>query len=454
MAVPNKNLEMIMKKQLNSERVSLVERIRQNETFLPKGVLHADLDKGFIDFANTNLSLTINGEKVPVIFLSLQNWNEFTKTWQFTDKYTNVQMPFITIVRDTNIVLSEQQKYNIPHLYKKPILKVPVWNGNRNGYDIYEIPQPINVDVSYEVRLFSTRMRELNEFNKKVLTEFSSLQAYTSINGHYTSITLDNVGDEHEINDINKKRFYVQKYDMKLHGFLLDENEFVIKPAITRTLLNYKFIGSKNGSRKKPNIMFNKFNDGQLEIEIVFFSNSPLNVSFIADSEYVINFVENQNIVVYELKRNGVAVDPTFNVVSGDLIEISISQTDSNVNSTLKLFGTYNANSTVENFISDTDTNISVYYFEKKTSYILTYNSGTSSLSFNNLYNGILKEINDVKSNITSYTVYKNDVIVNLPTPVLINDVIKINVVRADISQTTNLTAAQTFNNELIGING
>jgi hypothetical protein len=454
MAVPNKNLEVIMKKQLNSERVSLVERIRQNETFLPKGVLHADLDKGFIDFANTNLSLTINGEKVPVIFLSLQNWNEFSKTWQFTDKYTNVQMPFITIVRDTNIVLSEQQKYNIPHLYKKPILKVPVWNGNRNGYDIYEIPQPINVDVSYEVRLFSTRMRELNEFNKKVLTEFSSLQAYTSINGHYTSITLDNVGDEHEINDINRKRFYVQKYDMKLHGFLLDENEFVIKPAVTRTILNYKFIGSKNGGRKKPNIMMNKTNDGKLEIEIVFFANSPLNVSFIADSEYSINFVDNQNIMTYEIKKNGVNVQPTFNVISGDIIEINLTQNDSNSNSTLNLYGTFNANYNLENLITDTDTNISGYYFEKKTSYVLTYDPGTSSLSYTNLYGGILKEINNVKSNVTSYTVFKNNVIVNLPIAVAINDTIKINVVRTDVSQPTNLTAVQTFNNELINING
>ena len=37
--------------------------------------------------------------KVPVIFLSIQRWAEFAKTWQFSDENKNIKMPFITIVR-------------------------------------------------------------------------------------------------------------------------------------------------------------------------------------------------------------------------------------------------------------------------------------------------------------------------------------------------------------------
>ena len=139
MAIPKKTVNIVAQKQLNNERVHLVERIRQNESFLPKGILHEDLDRGFVDFVNNDITLNIDGKGVPVLFISLQNWNEFTKTWQFADKYKNVQMPFITIVRNTNVNLNDQMKYNIPYLYKKSVLKVPVWNGNRNGYDIYEI---------------------------------------------------------------------------------------------------------------------------------------------------------------------------------------------------------------------------------------------------------------------------------------------------------------------------
>ena len=344
-------------------------------------------------------------------------------------------------------------KYNIPYLHKKPILKVPVWNGNRNGYDIYEIPQPIHVDVQYEVRLFSSRLRELNEFNKIVLTEFSSNQAYTDVNGHYVPITLDGIDDEHEISDINKKRFYVQKYNFNLHGFLLDEEEFTIKPAVSRILTNYKFLGQKR-TKKTQNVSVNRFNDGHLEIFIEFFVDSPLNVSFVVDGEYTINGVVADNTSFYEIKKNGVSVTPTFNLVQGDIVEITVSQTNSSVNSSVTLLGTYNANLGAENFITDVDTSLAGYYFEKKTIYNLMYDSNTTELTFNNLYPGMLKEVTNVKSDITSYSIYKNNSLVTLPVSVDANDQIKVSIVRTDVTQSSYLSIIQIFNNSAITING
>jgi hypothetical protein len=362
-------------------------------------------------------------------------------------------MPFITIVRNTDVVLSDNMKYNIPYLYKKSVLKVPVWNGNRNGYDVYEIPQPIYVDVTYDVRLFSTRLRELNEFNKIVLTEFSSNQAYTDVNGHYIPITLEGVDDEHEISDINKKRFYVQKYNFNLHGFLLDEEEFVIKPAVSRVLTNYKFLGQRK-TKKTQNVSVNRFNDGHLEIFIDFFVDSPLNVSFVVDGEYTINGVVSDNTSFYELKKNNVSVSPTFNLVQGDIVEIVVLQTNSNINSSVTLLGTYNANLGAENFISDVDTSLVGYFFEKKTIYELLYEPGTTELSFTNVYPGVLKEVTNVKSDITSYSVYKNNNLVTLPVSVDANDTIKVTIIRPDLLQPSNLSIIQIFNNSIITING
>ena len=47
--------------------------------------------------------------KVPVIFLTLQRWSEFTKTWQFTDEHKDIQMPFISIVRNPDIQPGQNQ---------------------------------------------------------------------------------------------------------------------------------------------------------------------------------------------------------------------------------------------------------------------------------------------------------------------------------------------------------
>jgi hypothetical protein len=50
---------------------------------------------------------------------------------------------------------------------------VPTWNGNMKGYDVYTIPQPVPVDISYQVKIICNRMRELNTFNKNVLQTFA-----------------------------------------------------------------------------------------------------------------------------------------------------------------------------------------------------------------------------------------------------------------------------------------
>lgn len=362
-------------------------------------------------------------------------------------------MPFITIVRNTDVILSEDMKYNIPYLYKKPIVKVPMWNGNRNGYDIYEIPQPIRIDIQYEVRLFSTRLRELNEFNKIVLTEFSSAQAYSDVNGHYIPITLTDIDDEHEINDINKKRFYVQKYNFTQHGFLLDEDEFQIKPAVTRTLLNYKFLGERN-KKGKPSVLVNKFNDGNVEIVIEFFIGSPFNVSFIADGNYTIKGINNKNIDNYIITKNSNIVYPTFSVTTGDLIEISVNQLNSEENSIITLFGSYDINTGMDNLITDPSTEIQTFVFEKRTTYDLLFEPNTVELIFTNQHEGILHSVTKIKNDITSYSIYKNNVLVTLPTAVNIGDIIKTTIMRIDVSSPSYLTMIQVFNNTTVTVQG
>ena len=37
-------------------------------------------------------TVTIDGQKVPIIFLTIQRWTEFSKTWQFSDKFKNIEL--------------------------------------------------------------------------------------------------------------------------------------------------------------------------------------------------------------------------------------------------------------------------------------------------------------------------------------------------------------------------
>jgi hypothetical protein len=229
----------------DNERVEQIfNEIQKGRGYFPQSVLHEDYDKEFIEFIKNECNLVtlipdqkrknLQKKDVPVFFLNIQRWKEFTQTWQLMDKKQVVSMPFITIVRKLDVVRDEKTPNTIPVRRLFPYQYVPTWDGNKKGVDIYKIPQPVPITMTFEVRLFSTKIRDLNKFNKILLRKFASLQCYIKVNGHFTELLLDNVGDESQIDTVDERKFYIQPYTIKLNGYLLDNEEFEIKPAINR----------------------------------------------------------------------------------------------------------------------------------------------------------------------------------------------------------------------------
>lgn len=223
-------------------RQEILDDISDRGTFLPKGVLEEDMDQTFVEFLekDSRISLTLDGKKVPVLFLTIQRWTEFSKTWQFSDKFKDIELPFITIVRKPDIQQGQNQAglWNIPVSRTYTYMKVPTWDGIRSGVDLYKIPQPTSVDLTYEVRLFTTRMKDLNKFNRLIQRAFQSRQCYINVNGHPMPLHLESIGDESNIDDFENRRFYVQMFEMKLLGYILDEDDFEVIPTINRTVLS------------------------------------------------------------------------------------------------------------------------------------------------------------------------------------------------------------------------
>lgn len=218
---------------------NMKDLIIDKDNYLPKGVLHIDLDNGFKDFINNKAKLTLNGEKVPVMMMGIQKWSEFAKNWEHLDEYKNVKIPFISIVRnpDTQPGTNPSLIYNIPQGKCFFYAEVPTWDGNTKGVDLYKIPQPVPIDITYEVRIYAFRQQDLNFFNTIIMKLFQSRQAYTIVNGHHIPIILDSTSDESQLNALDVKRYYVQLYSFQLQGFILDPNDFEVTPAINRTLI-------------------------------------------------------------------------------------------------------------------------------------------------------------------------------------------------------------------------
>jgi hypothetical protein len=253
-----KNIPLTESKTLLPRRQELVDKINQDGTYLPKSLLHADLDGGFLEFVKNELKLVVDGKVVPMIdiLVTTQNWSQFTETWDIQNLDKNVEPPFISVVRLPEVKFGNNPAvmYNIPNRRQFFYAQVPTWDGNRVGMDVYKIPQPVPVDITYQVKIICNRMRELNQFNKLILEKFSSLQAYQVIKGHYIPIKMNTITDE-SVMDVEKRKYYIQSYEFTMMGFLIDENEFEVSPAITRVLQVVEFdLGKRLKGRKKPNI--------------------------------------------------------------------------------------------------------------------------------------------------------------------------------------------------------
>lgn len=255
MALPKKiknYLPLIPEKVGPARRQEMLDDITDYGTYLPKGVLHADLDKGMLEFVKEDLKLVMEEKIVPTInrIITNQNWSQFTETWDFQDLDNNISLPFIATIRTPEVKYGTFQggAANIPNRRQFFYYTVPTWDGQRKGADVYKIPQPIPVDITYNVKIFCNRMRELNEFNKIVMEKFTSKQAYSQIKGHYIPIVMESVTDE-SAKDIGKRKYYIISYTFIMKGLLIDEDEFQISPAVTRQLSMFE-VDTLNKSRR------------------------------------------------------------------------------------------------------------------------------------------------------------------------------------------------------------
>lgn len=219
--------------------------IGQNYGFQPVGIHLKDIDNSFVDFIkklNIVSEVTVDGKKemrnIPVIFLTSQKWSEFSRTWEFTNEYKEITLPFITIVRkpDAQIGTGQNGYYNIPGRQSWTYYNVPTNENGRLGVDIYKIPQPTAVDLNFEVRIFSNKLNDINVVNEKIYFEFDSLQRYINVKQHPMPIKLNSNNDESTLNDFEKRRMYINMFDLTVQGYILNEKEFEVISSVDRII--------------------------------------------------------------------------------------------------------------------------------------------------------------------------------------------------------------------------
>lgn len=342
MALPKKikkHIPLTEKKTLLGRREELLEKINRDGTYLPKSILHADLDGGMLDFVKNDLKTIVSGKVIPMIdiLVTTQNWTQFAQTWDLQNLDKNVEPPFITVVRIPEVKYGTNPStlYTIPNRRQFFYAQVPTWDGERNGVDVYKIPQPVPVDITFQVKIVCNRMRELNEFNKNILEKFSSKQAYTQIKGHYIPIVMGAISDE-SVSDLEKRKYYVQSYEFTMLGFLIDEDEFEVSPGVSRVLQVLEVDLNKTKKRINNELI------NETKINTVFVvGNNTLTQLFNYKVDLTVSNMNNIESFDVYINDDYYGSDLTIiQINTNDILKIDIVKLDDSVESTLELFET------------------------------------------------------------------------------------------------------------------
>ena len=340
MALPKQvkpTLPLVPKKTLSARREQLLEFINKDGTYLPKSVLHADLDRGMLDFVKDDLQVVTAGKIIPMldIIITTQNWTQYTETALFTNLDFNPEPPFITVVRQPEVKFGTNPalQYTIPNRKQFYYASVPTWNGNEQGMDIYTIPQPVPVDINYSVKIICNRMRELNQLNKIVMQKFSSRQAYTFIKGQYVPIILNNISDESQTT-LDARKYFIQNYDFTMLGYLIDEEEFQVKPAISRVA---QIMELDTTVLKRRRLKFPENPDDFLSNFLFIVGNDSL--SEIIDFRANMTLLGTTNVESFDVYINddyyGSDVSE-IQITTNDILRIEVVKDDNTLESTIK----------------------------------------------------------------------------------------------------------------------
>jgi hypothetical protein len=247
------NIDVYQKLGDENRQSELMAESDEKTNYFPKAIEIEDLDIAFFDLIREGeLKLDIDGQVVPVIIMNSERWAEFTQTWKYTNDDKNMVPPFITILRES---VTEgtyiDVKYSIPNRMHFPYMKVQTFKDGKLGYDIYKIPQPVAVDIMYNVSFFSNYIQDTNMFYKKYLTAFSGRQVYIRPNGHFMPVVKEDDGQEDLVQDIDDQRLFVKIFNLKLTGYIQNDEEFEKVEAINRIFMSTEVSGDKQGTKKQ-----------------------------------------------------------------------------------------------------------------------------------------------------------------------------------------------------------
>lgn len=226
----------------------------ENFNYLPQKLFLEDIDMGMFNFIKDQGLSMINerGEnrRVPVIWATQELWAERKQNFSFMENENGEEIgrPYIAIFRTAVKEGTSPLKYSIPAFNRSQLIqgtkkfkfvKVPVFDGTLKGYKIFKVPQPVYVDIEYEM-VFETRyQQQVNKFLEMLnFDAYPDRQGYMKINGYNIPSMMDDPSESNTYGEISSEQIFQIKVPLTVYGKLVDPTKFEEVQTINKISIN------------------------------------------------------------------------------------------------------------------------------------------------------------------------------------------------------------------------
>lgn len=227
-------------------RAGMTMRLMDDQANFPRTLGYEDIDKAVLKWVE-DIDLTYDGKRLNTYRLfSNQRMSEYGQTWKNLDDKGNLDINFKTITRESNPQKGEIYggNYNIPSEITFPVGERLVVD--ENGVEClerYSMRHPVAVNLVYNVSVFTNAYKMLNKMNSIMHREFYGLEKYIFPNGFAIPMELNSVSDESEYT-IDDRKYYSQTFQIKVMGYVISEEDYVVKKIPTRVRVAAQSSGS------------------------------------------------------------------------------------------------------------------------------------------------------------------------------------------------------------------
>jgi len=205
----------------------------ENFNYLPQKIELEDLGMALKQsISDLNLSLLIETgklKKVPIIHVMQELWAERKMNWgdMRNEQGEEVTRPFIAMYRTSVKRGTSPMKYTIPKKKKFRFVKVPSFNGTQKGFDMWKVPQPVYVDVSYELRFVTHYIQHVDDFYECIFEDaYSDGERYLKVGGYNIASVIGEPSEENTVDDITQERIFQIVVPITIYGKLIDPTKF------------------------------------------------------------------------------------------------------------------------------------------------------------------------------------------------------------------------------------